>query len=169
MRSAVYSIAAENGGLREWDSFRSLYEKAAMQEEKRRLGSALFAFRNPKLIAKSIAFAFSDSVRPQDFPFMIQSGMENNDAKILIWQEIQSSWEELCLKIPKGPLLSSVIGSLGNLNAKSDLIQLDKFFRSNFHKGSEQTLSRAKEKIRINISWKENDSKIIAKYAKRGY
>ncbi len=164
MRSAIYFVTAKYGGKKEWAKFRELYIKADMQEEKRRLGNALFSFESESLLNQSIEFLFSKEVRAQDFPFMFKAGMSNGKARQLVWKAFQSRFNEIMNMIPKGNLMSFVVNCLGALPDEKDYRQLVKFFGSHKIQGSAKAVEQVKEAIKIKYLWQKRDRQILARY-----
>jgi puromycin-sensitive aminopeptidase len=170
IRSVVYKAVASTGNEKDWKLFEHLYKKELLHEEKDRLGYALTAFSDKKLLSKSLSFIMSSSVRDQDAPFLLSAVWNNKEGRELTWIFIRNNWDKL-LKIygDGGHFLSGILTPLGNHIKQKDLKDVRKFFEKNAAPGAERTLEQIYEKITSNAAWIKDDKIIIKKWLEKNY
>lgn len=170
IREVVYNIVARNGGEKEWQKFKKLYEQELLQEEKNRLGLALTSFKDKNLIEKTLAFVLSDKVRKQDAPFLIGATWNNIFGRYETWKFVKKNWKVIMKNYGEGGhFLSRLISPLGNHTNIKDLQSAKKFFASHSAPGADRTLSQIYEKIESNANWLEDDKKSIKDWLNKTY
>lgn len=170
IRGIVYSIVTRNGGMKEWNMFKKLYEEETLDEERERLGRAMTYFKNTKLLEKTLHFAISEKVRDNIAPFLIASTWNNKEGQDTTWQFLKSNWKIIVKKYGEGGLmLSRMMFILGNHTTTKDLKDAKKFFSKNIAPAAEKTLEQAYEKIGSNIAWIKDDMKDIEKWLNKNY
>lgn len=170
IRSVIYKAVASTGDEKDWKLFENLYKKELLHEEKDRLGYALAAFSNKKLLDKTLSFIMSSNVRDQDKPFLLSAVWQNKEGRELTWSFIRSNWDKL-LKIygDGGHFLSGILSPLGNHTKPKDLKDAQKFFTKNKAPGAERTLEQIYEKIASNVAWIKDDKKVIKSWLEKNY
>ncbi len=170
IRSVVYKAVASTGDEKDWKLFESLYKKELLHEEKDRLGYALTAFSDQKILSKTLSFIMSSNVRDQDAPFLLSAVWQNKEGRELTWIFIRNNWDKL-LKIygDGGHFLSGILSPLGNHTKLKDLKDAQKFFSKNTAPGAERALEQIYEKIASNVAWIHDDKKIIKTWLEKNY
>jgi puromycin-sensitive aminopeptidase len=170
MRSVIYNIVAQNGGLKEWKILENMFRIENLNEEKERLSKAMTQFRNESMINKTLLFAISKNVRDQDAPSIIATSWNNKYGQDATWQFIKNNWNMILKKYGvSGLLLSRLMYILGNHTSTKDLIDAKKFFNKNVSPGAERTLEQAYERITSNIAWIKDDKKSIENWLNKNY
>lgn len=170
MRSTIYNIVAQNGGLKEWNIFKKLYQEEKLQEEKERLSRAMTQFKNISLLEKTLEFIISKEVRDQDAPSLIASTWNNKEGKDLTWKFIKKNWNLILKRYGEGgSFLSRFMFTLGNHTTLKDLEDAKKFFSKNVAPGAERTLKQAYEQIESNIAWIKDDKKDIENWLNNNF
>lgn len=165
LRSTIYNIVAQNGGEKEWEKFKKLYQKEEMHEEKDRYGQALTSFRKNNLIQKTLKFALSKDVRNQDAPYIIAQTWANKYGRDLTWRFIKNNYKTILKRYGEGGgLISRMITPLGNHIRLKDLNDAKKFFTKNTAPGADRSLNQAYEKIASNSAWLKADKNKIKKW-----
>lgn len=166
IRSLVFSLSAENGGKKEFDSFMKIYKTAPSEEEKDRALRALCSFRQEEFLLKTLALTFSKEVRAQD-AFKAISLMSLNPLAIdLGWKFVTSNWKELEERFAGGHLFSRFILPFSKFSTEKKANDLEKFFAKNKSEGIERTVAQTVEKIRTNAELLRRDMKDIEKFLK---
>jgi puromycin-sensitive aminopeptidase len=162
IRSAVYNLAAENGGLKEYQQLQRLYAKAKLSEEQRRLGRAMANFKNCVEIKKYLKFALSKQVRAQDAPLYLAAALSNPHAQNLAWAFIRQNWKILLERYGQGGhLLNRIIQPLWHYHDEERAREIKRFFKIHPAPGCQRTISQVLEKIRSNAAWLKRDLKAL--------
>jgi aminopeptidase N len=170
IRSAVYSIVAQNGSKKEWDQFKKLYSTEKLHEEKERFGRALSQFKDKKLLKDTLDFALSKDVRSQDAPSLIGGVWSNPIGRDLSWSFVKNKWPEIVKRYGEGGhFLSRLLSPLGNHNKKVDAEDAKKFFKKNKAPGADRTLLQVYERIYSNDAWQRNDKEGISSWLKNNF
>lgn len=165
IRGVVYGIVAANGNLKDWQTFKKLYEQEEFHEEKDRYARALVSFKDEALLSKTLDLALSGVVRHQDAPFLIAGVWQNNSGRNLTWKFIKKSWPTILKDYAEGGhFLSRLLSPLGNHIKQSDLNDIKKFFAKNKAPGADRALVQSYERIESNIAWLAADKKDIGKW-----
>jgi puromycin-sensitive aminopeptidase len=161
IRSLVYALNAENGGMREYKVFEKIYFTDAQEEEKDRALRAMTSFTDPVLLQKALEAAFSPEVRAQD-AFKVISLMSSNPIGIdIAWKYIRENWKEVEERFAGGHLFSRFIAPFSKFTTNKKALEIEKFFTKNKAHGIERTVAQTLEKIRSNAVFLEKNKKDI--------
>jgi puromycin-sensitive aminopeptidase len=169
IRSVVYSIVAQNGGIKEWEELKKSYDKEQMHEEKDRYARALTQFRDQTLIARTLVFALSTQVRDQDAPHLLAAVWQNSRGRALAWAFVKHHWPTILARYGEGNQLSRIVSPLGAHTDTKDMTDAKKFFRDNRAPGAARTLEQSYERIASNAAWQKADSKLIKKWLDKNF
>lgn len=161
LRSVVYNLVAQNGTEIEYVSLKKLFDQTPFQEEKDRLLRALCAFKQEKLLKKTLEFAFSDKVRSQDPAKAINFAFSNIYGRVVAWGFLKNHWEVIVKRYSGGHIFTKFITPVANLTKKEDAKDVKKFFRKNPAPGGERTIAQVLEQIYSNAAWLSRDRKRI--------
>ncbi len=166
IRAAVFSITAAQGDEKIYSRMQELYLKTQVLEEKRALLIAMGQFRDPKIIGNFLDFSLTDKVRVQDIIISISSVAGNPYSRGMLPGWAEKNWKKLESYKKSGKIFIAMLESLISSHVrKEDEEQLRKFFakRSLEYK---MTLDRSFERVQRNISWREKNADILARYFK---
>jgi len=168
IRSAVYSCVASMGQEEDYNTMLRLHEEEELHEEKERLArSGMAAFKSKPLLAKTLDFSLSSSVRSQDSVHMIGSVATNRQGRDLAWQFYKDNFSLLKSRYQSGFLLSHLVKSCSeNFNTEEKAVEVEQFFASHPLPGSERNVAQAVETIRLNSAWLNRDATDIANFFK---
>lgn len=170
IRSVVYGIVAREGGVKEWLMFQKMYENANLDEERDRIGRALASFKEKTLLARTLTYALSKSVRDQDAPFMIGTVWQNIHGRDLTWKFVKHNWKTILKRYGEGGhFLGRILAPLGGHIKTKDVQDAKKFFKKNNAPGTTRTLEQAYEKIYSNAAWLKADKVGIKKWLEKYY
>ncbi len=165
IRSVVYFAIAQNGKLKEHNKFIELYKSSTLNEEQNRLGRALGQFSDPKLLKKSLEFAFSKNVRIQDTAQIFLSVWLNPQGSRVAWDFTKKNWAELVKRYPaSGHIINRFIKPASIFTTKDELADYVNFFKLHKAPGAERTIAQVKEKISSNIEWLQRDGNHLLKF-----
>jgi aminopeptidase N len=138
------ALAASTGDARFYDKLVAAIEKAPTPELRNRYLFALTAVRDPKLVARSIDYAFS-TVRAQDLPGFLAALIRNPAARAAAWTAAQSQWPTLQHRIPNA--LKSIVSSTGSFCDPASHAAVERFFATHPTPEAARSLGRALESI----------------------
>ncbi len=167
LKSVVYALVAENGGIKEYEKFKEIYLGEASEEEKDRALRALSSFKDEELLSKTIETAFSGNVRAQD-AFKAVYMMAGNPIGInLAWLYVKRNWEEIEKKFAGGHLFSRFVSPFSMFNSNKKADELENFFAKHNADGLTRTVAQTIEKIKSNAELKKRNLKNIDKFLKQ--
>jgi aminopeptidase N len=139
------NIAATFGDAALFDRLMSLYEKTDNPSLKNSYLFNLTNFRDPKLIARAIDYAFSGKVRSQNLSGFLASLEFNPYARDMAWTAVKAHWADLQKEVPTA-MGGFAIGLSGYCDpeAKKDI---EAFFATHPAGTAARSLRRALEAI----------------------
>jgi puromycin-sensitive aminopeptidase len=163
LQSVVYNLTAENGGEAEHSAMVKRYkDPSIMQEEKDRIARALGRFRKAALLEKTLKFALSENVRPQDTPFVIASVTFNPFGRDLAWNFVKKNWKLIDKHYAGGGhLLPRFISPFSHFASELKAKDIEKFFKQHKALGAERTIQQVLESIRSNAAWLQRDKQKV--------
>lgn len=165
LRGVVYSTVAKYGGVKEYGKLLKMYKAETLHEEKNRVGRALGHFRQKKLLQKTLEFALSKDVRPQDCVRMIGVVAMNPEGTDLAWNFIKKNWKlfrERYSGSRGSRELSYLLEPMGISASEKIAKDIEQFSKKNPTPGTERTASQVLERIRSNTAWLARDGKKLA-------
>lgn len=160
LRGAVYGIAAEHCGEKEFHEVLARYRKETLHEEQGRLGRALASFADKKLLAQTLGFSLSKDVRSQDTLSIVASVWGNPMGRDLAWQFVKKNWPTFLERYGSGGYALSRLVKCGSIfHTRADYNDFKKFFRTHPAPGASRAVEQVLEKIDGNIRWLARDEK----------
>lgn len=162
IRGAIYSVVADWGQKKEFDTMLKLYKKETLHEEKNRIGANLGDFKNKKLLQKTCEFAMSKHVRTQDTMGILSGVGTNPIGRDIWWSFIKKNWKILVSRYGEGGLnLARVVKAIGSSAEQKHLKSFRKFFSAHEAPGASRAISQVLERLEGNIAWLKRDKKLI--------
>ncbi len=165
IRSAIYSIVANFGGIKEYQTLIRMYQKEVLHEEKNRIGNALGDFKSPKILKLACEFSMSKHVRIQDTVGILIGVGVNPLGRDIWWNFVQKNWKILVSRYGEGGLtlgkaIKAIVGSAEEKHLKS----FKKFFKNHPAPGAQRAIEQIIERLEGNIAWRKRDGKIIEEF-----
>jgi puromycin-sensitive aminopeptidase len=151
LMAAVVGVVAFNGDAVTYDEIRGLYLSAQTPQDEIRYLYALGAFNDASLIARTCEFAFTEDVRAQDAPFLLNRTMNNRLHGHIAWTTIRSRWEEANQKFP----INSIIRMVSPVSSLTDpqlVDDVEQFFTEHDIPQATLTLRQTLEMQRVNAA-----------------
>ncbi len=168
IRSAVYQIVAQSGGVKDFNLFIGRYRRESLSEEKNRLGRALGYFSDQTILKKTLEFALSEDVRIQDTAGIFMGVWANPKGRQLAWQFTKKHWRALLKRYPaSGHMINRFIKPAVHFVREQDAAELAGFFKKHPAPGAERAISQVLEKIYANAAWLNRDGKSIENWLNR--
>ncbi|HMQ01568.1 MAG TPA: M1 family metallopeptidase [Candidatus Doudnabacteria bacterium] len=166
LRSAVYSIMAKQGNLAVYRKLISQYEKSDFPVQKQQLLFAIINGATPSTCTLTFDLIYSGRVRDQDQPFAVAASLLNPEIKLLAWKELVKHWPLLHQKFGNNKMLGTILSGAQSFNTEAQLQMFKIFLRGKKLSSAKQAIAQTKEKITINIAWRERDLSLLNRYLK---
>jgi len=151
------ALAAIHGDAAMYEQVLQHLSTETTPELRARYRGLLTEFRDPKLIARTIEYIFSDKTRTQDLPRMIGGMMFNPAARDAVWAAVKEHWSDIVAKVPTA--IGGVAGSAAAFCDPASKKDVEAFFTAHPPKGGERGLRRALESIDTCIAFREAQQK----------
>lgn len=162
--AVVYALSAENGNFSIYQKLLKLYKEASLQEEKDRVIKALCAFKDKKLLEKTLEFAFSKDVRSQDLFKAVAYVWANPKGRYMTWKFVQKQWPTIVERFSGGHLFPRFIQPAQHFTKLENAKEVEDFFKKNKAPGAQRTIAQALEQIESNAKWLDRDGKTMAQF-----
>jgi aminopeptidase N len=146
LAEAALALAAQHGDAALYDRIAAAIPKARTPEERQRLASALFHFRDPALIQRAIDYATGGEVRSQDAPRYLANLLANPAARTQTWEWLRANWSGVSKRLPYWAM-SAAVGSLGTSCDPRTRSEIAEFFKTHRAPGAERRIRAADEQI----------------------
>lgn len=166
LRSTVYNLVAENGGLEEFDALIKMYQEEENQQEKDRIARSLGCFKSTKILQKALDFALSKHVRYQNSLQIIAFVWFNPKGKYLAWDFMKANWDMLKERYAGGHYFTKVFPPMSGFNKIEDAKDIEKFIAKNPVPEAKRTLAQALEQIYSNAEWLARDRRNMLNFFK---
>lgn len=151
LMAAIVGVVAFNGDEATYDEIRGLYLSAQTPQDEIRYLYALGAFNDASLIARTCEFAFTEDVRAQDAPFLLNRTMNNRVHGHIAWRTVRARWEEANQKFPINSIIRMV--SPASTLTDPDLVDdVQQFFADHDIPQAALTLQQTLEMQRVNAA-----------------
>ncbi|KAG5463670.1 MAG: peptidase family M1-domain-containing protein [Olpidium bornovanus] len=92
LRGTVFDIVISHGGAKEYDAVLEYYRSTTVPDQKVTALAALGSTRDPSLIQRTLDFALTADVRPQDIIYVWSSLGANHAARSALWSFTKAHW-----------------------------------------------------------------------------
>jgi len=164
IQGAVYSLIAQNGDFNLYKKLLKKYEKIKNIEEKVKLLSTLYKFKDKKALEASLKYALSLKIKTQDLRTVFAIISSNPHYKNLFLNWVKSNWKKLKDFEKTHFVFMGFLETLITSHTdKSKLEEIKKFLDK--HKVKyEKTKANSFEIADINFNFIRKNSKILEKY-----
>jgi len=164
LRSVIFNLAAENGDEKIFNTLIELYKKETLQQEKDRIGRALGAFKDKKILSMTLEFSLSGHVRSQSVIPMIAAVWGNPKGRSLAWRFVKKNWKTLHKRFAGGHLLARLLESADAFVTEKEAADLEQFFKKNPLPEASRTVAQSLEQIRSNTVWLTTDRESLKSF-----
>jgi aminopeptidase N len=159
----IYEAVAKRGGTDGYEQLLTRYRAADDAEAKVRLLSALGRTPDPVLKRRTLEFALSKEVRPQDAYTPIASVASTAVGAQLAWAFIKERWTEICERHQgNNARIGYYLKIAGNLATREDLADARDFLAAHPVEGLSLVSAQALERLEINCRWREAHAQAVA-------
>ncbi len=167
IRAAVYGVAAENGGKKEFLRFLDMYRKTGLHEEQDRINRALSKFRDPAIQREILRFSLGSEMRRQDAPFLWARMLANPYARNEAWRFIKKQWPWLVKQYGTSRLLGRIAAYTEHFCTQRDYSDVKEFFASHPVPAGKRSVEQALEQIAANVDRLRRDGRAIGEWLQR--
>ncbi|MDD5147698.1 MAG: M1 family metallopeptidase [Candidatus Daviesbacteria bacterium] len=164
LRSTVYNLIAENGGMEEFKTLIKMYKMEENQQEKDRIGRSLGHFKSKNILQKTLDFSISKHVRFQNSLQIIASVWSNPAGRYLAWEFVKKNWELLKERYAGGHIFPKLFQQAGEFTRQADAKDIENFVAKHPVLEAKRTVAQALEKIYSNAEWLKRDRDKIKKF-----
>jgi aminopeptidase N len=148
LAAAVLHVAAYGGDAALYDQYLARMNAVAAQpEEYYRFFNALASFRDPALVARTLALSMHDDVRTQDSPRLIAQLLGEPWASDAAWSFVTREWPRLAERLGTFQGIPGIVGGTGNLCSAQAETEVTQFFAAHPVPAAERTLRQAIERV----------------------
>ncbi len=162
LKAPIFTIIAENFP-KEYNKMLSLYENSNDLEEKLRLLTALYRFKDQGKLKRSLNFALSKKVRFQNLRNIFGSISANPELKSIFFQWVKSNWNEIKKWQKTTYVFMDFLEAFITLYSIKEKKAISSFLKSKKVK-YEKTKANSFEIMEIQSSWVENNKEILRNY-----
>ena len=165
LRGIVYSLAAQHGDDTTYETLWGLERSTTLHEEKMRFLGSLSRFQQETLLSDLLKRSLSEDVRSQDTVLVIGAVAGNSRGRTLAWEFVKSNWSEFDRRYGKGGFaLMNLVSITGAFTTADRLKDVGDFFESHKAPSAERTIQQSLERIKLNITWLENNRQSIKEW-----
>ncbi|HLV85748.1 MAG TPA: M1 family aminopeptidase [Candidatus Sulfotelmatobacter sp.] len=163
LASHVFAVAALNGGEDFYNNLLSAIRNRKSPQDYYLYLFALAAFRDPKLVQRTLDFAISSDVRSQDALRLISRVLANPDSQQLAWDFIRQHWPEI--EKDGGPFASAEIVHATDTFCQPALRdQVVEFFKAHWVEAGEREYRQSLEMINNCVDLKSRQEPQLASW-----
>ena len=128
----------------DYDGLMERYKKSTTDEDRLRYLEGLASFKKPELVAKTLEFSLSGSVKRQDVRNVIYYATNNPDARDVTWHWFKTNIEKLIKMYDGTAQLSSVMRAYVSIFGVGHVGEAEGLFNEHPLPGADATLERLK-------------------------
>ena len=145
-------VAVVNGDEALYRRIREKLAKAPTAEIRDRFATLLTQFRDPKLIAETIDYTYSNAVRTQDLPRLIGRLFTNPEGRQAAWTAVTERFSQIQRTIPTA--MHNITGALGGFCDPEAKKAIEAFFAKTPPTEGMRNLKRSLESIESCIAFR---------------
>ena len=162
MVAAATTVVAATGDQLDFDRFLAAYKSAPTPQEQLRNLYALAEFDDADLVRQACELAFSDAVRTQDAPYLLQRCIGNRSHGSVAWKIVRSNWDRANATFPN-PSIIRMVDPVKTLNTPEAVADVQAFFAEHPIAQSLTTLEQVLERQRVNAMMRAREGDRFAK------
>ncbi len=172
LRLAVYRIAIEQGGEKEYKAVRNEFASTKTIDGKEICLLSLGRVRTKNLVDDFLDFQFSNEVALQDIHAGSVSLAANVKARDALWAYMQQNWEKVSEKLSINPVVLDryIKTTLSKFSSHKMEQEISSFFKDKDTEAYDRGLVQVSDSVRANANYKERDEQLVLEWLKaHGY
>jgi alanyl aminopeptidase len=165
---SVLQIAAQRGDAALWETFRQRFETAQNPAERRRFLEALGSFGRPELREKSLAYALTGPLKPQETLSVPRTvGEIDEDGRVESFDWMTKNYSAILARIP--PMIAVFMPYIGAGCSSERLAKVQEFFAEPDHApaGTEKEMARLTETVEDCVTLRQREGERVRAYLNR--
>jgi puromycin-sensitive aminopeptidase len=154
LAAAAVSVVAATGGAEDYERFDELRERMATPQQQLRYLYALADFRVPDLLDRTLEHTLTDSIRPQNGPFVQARAVANRALGERAWAFVKEHWDEGVRRFNPGSIIY-IADAVRYLTTRELQKDAEAFFADHHVPQAGKMLDQALERQRINAAFRE--------------
>jgi puromycin-sensitive aminopeptidase len=164
--AAVIPVLAHAGGADRYDEFFRRFRSARTPQEEQRYLYALAGFREPALLAQTLARTLSGEIRTQDAPYVVRSLLTSVHGRDLAWAFVKENWDRMNREFPPTGVRRMCEGVTGLATSEFERDVREFFVARRVDLGG-KTLQQYLEQLRIAVRLREREGMALHEYLGR--
>jgi puromycin-sensitive aminopeptidase len=164
--AAVIPVLAYADGAARYEEFLGRFRSARTPQEEQRYLYALAAFREPALLAQTLARTLNGEIRTQDAPYVIRSLLMSVHGRDLAWAFVKENWDRVNRDFPTTGVRRMCEGVTGLATPEYERDVREFFAARNVDLGG-KTLAQYLEQLHIAVRLREREGAALHDYLGR--
>jgi puromycin-sensitive aminopeptidase len=153
LAGSVVELAARAGDERLWETYVRLMRRAKTPQERTRFELGLAAFRDPRLVTRTLELSLGRDVPTQDVVPLLVRLLANREAREATWRFIQRRWKALGPRVSPG-LAPRLVAALPALETRAHRREVAAFVRAHPLPTAARALRQALERFDANAEFR---------------
>jgi puromycin-sensitive aminopeptidase len=155
--AAATGIVAATGDLSDYNWFLGRFREPTTPQERIRMLYALAEFDSEDLMRRTCDLAFTDEVKSQDAPFLLNRCIANKYHGPTAWNIVRTRWQEAEARFPSNTIIR-MASTVSTLNTPELLVDVRSFFAEHPLPQSAKTLEQVLERHGVNVSLRSREA-----------
>jgi puromycin-sensitive aminopeptidase len=155
--ASATSVVASTGDASDYNWFLARFREPTTPQERIRMLYALAEFDNAELMQRTCEMAFTDEVKSQDAPFLLNRCIANKYHGAQAWTIVRTRWQEAEQRFPSNTIIR-MASSVSTLNTPALRADVQSFFTEHPLPQSAKTLEQVLERHGVNVALRERES-----------
>lgn len=155
--AAATAVVASTGDASDYNWFLARFREPTTPQERIRMLYALAEFDSSELMQRTCEMAFSDEVKSQDAPFLLNRCIANKYHGAQAWTTVRQGWQEAQTRFPSNTIIR-MVSSVTTLNTAQLRADVQAFFQEHPLAQSAKTLDQVLERQGVNVGLRERES-----------
>lgn len=168
LRASVYSVVLQYGGEKEYSAIIKEYETGKNSDERNTALRALGRARDPKLVQRTIDYAFGKEVRDQDIYLPLAALRTHREGIEALWAWTKDNFDLVKERMPPSLTMLGTYVTIATSGFTKDeqLKDVVAYFDQKSTKGFDRNLAQSKDAVQAKISWLKRDADDVEKWLK---
>ena len=159
--AAATNVVAALGDDQDYEWFMDRFLKPTTPQDQIRMLYALAEFDSESLIRRTAEFAFTNEVKTQNAPFLLNRCIANKHHGHIAWEIVRKNWDRANAEFP-GNSIVRMVSSVTTLNTPELEQDVQSFFGEHPIPQAAKTLEQVLERQRVNVALRSRESAIAA-------
>lgn len=161
LTSAATTVVAATGDADDYERFLDRYRTSTNPQEQLRYMYALAEFPHAELIGRTCSLAFSNEVKTQNAPFLLNRCIANRRQGALAWGQVRDRWDEANERFPDNTIVR-MIDPVKLLVGPELVADVQAFFAEHPIPQAAKTLDQVLERQRVNAALSAREGSRLA-------